>query len=104
MWMTASGRMLAEDVLGGALADVDLVHLDARRRVGPRAAIDADDLVPAGDEPLARAMRAEASGDARDRGPSCAAPSRHGSLAAALAADVDERGDARLHLLDVALR
>ena len=43
MCTTTCGRTLAEHVLGGALADVDRVELDGR--VGPRAAVDPDDLV-----------------------------------------------------------
>jgi hypothetical protein len=69
---------LAEDVLGGALADVDGVHLDRafadrRRRVGPVAAIDADHPMPLRREPH-REEAGELSGDAGDEDLHAAAP------------------------------
>ena len=45
----ACGPRLAEDLLGRALAHVDLVELDGRVR--PRAPVDADDLVAFANEP-----------------------------------------------------
>ena len=63
----------AEQVLDGALPDVRAVQLDAARRVGPRAPIDADDLMPARDQALGDEAR-ERAGDAGDQRPHAAPP------------------------------
>ena len=97
---------LAEDVLGGALADVDLVHLDAGRRVAERAAVDADDVVTELEEAL-REHLAETAADAGNEDPHrCLRLVRtaRGLAAPTAAAGLDERRDALLHLLDVRVR
>src|SRR5262249_5627137 len=60
------GARLAGDVLGGALADVGLVELDGR--IEPRAAVDADDVVPLAGEALAQ-LAGDGAGGARDEDP-----------------------------------
>ena len=62
----AVGLLLAEHVLGRALAQVDLVHFDALRRIPPGALVDADHLVAV----LLQRQRErppEAAGDAHDQ-------------------------------------
>jgi hypothetical protein len=57
------GTNAPEDVLGGALADVDLVHLDAGRRITERSPVDANDVVTELDEALGEHL-SEATADA----------------------------------------
>jgi len=45
------GAVLAKDVLGGALADVELEHFDPARWIAPRTPIDADHRVPRVEQP-----------------------------------------------------
>ena len=55
----------SKDVFRRALPNVDLVHLDAFRHIGPGTTIDADDLVSAPGKPIRDAARqcATNSGD-----------------------------------------
>ena len=51
----------SEHVFGRALSNVGLMHFDTFGHVGPRTAVDADDLVPAADEPIRNTSRQRAA-------------------------------------------
>ena len=59
------GPVPPEDILGGALADVDRVQLDLRGRAGPAPRIDADHPM-AGVEQAPRYVAREQPGDSGD--------------------------------------